>query len=645
MLNPEGFLSTDKKVQLRPYVAPIAKQYELTTDNEIVNSATGTLVVDSESYYNYFLIAFKDVKTNKIITFEPPFNSRKLSWIMHNYRTVGFNSISYDLLMIWCSYANQDTNTLQQLSMDIIYNKMKKKELINKYNFVIYPTNHIDLIEICPLKGSLKLYGARLHSPRIQDLPFDVNNDIEPAQIPIIRDYCINDLDETHRLFDFLKERLDLRQSMSIEYKENLMSKSDAQIAEKVISKEIQKLVGKYPKRPTIPTGTKYNYIIPDFINYRLPQLQQMLEKVRNTKFEIIEPYGIGLPKELSNLSIQINKGVYRMGIGGLHSFEKNVAYKSTNDLYIIDRDVASYYPSIILTQKLYPNHMGISFLEVYKNLVSRRLQAKKSGNKTVDKGLKLSINGTFGKLNSMWSSLYSPDLFLQVVLTGQLSLLMLIEMIEITGIKIISANTDGVVILCPHSHRERLRKIIFEWERLTNFITEETLYSAYYARDVNAYFAVKLDGTVKVKGPYSEIGSATGTQLDVNPSSLICSDAVKLLLTKEIPIEETILNCKDITRFICVRNVKGGAHKDNKYLGKVIRWAYFKNEIGTINYILTGNKVPDTEGARPLMELPSIFPNDIDYTKYINMTIEILNEIAYYPKKQLEFMFSHNST
>ena len=64
-------------------------------------------------------------------------------------------------------------------------------------------------------------------------------------------------------------------------------------------------------------------------------------------------------------------------------------------------------------------------------------------------------------------------------------------------------------------------------------------------------------------------------------------------VIGKDIPIEETILNCKDITRFVCVRNVKGGAHKDSYYLGKVIRWAYFKNEIGTINYILTGNKVP----------------------------------------------------
>ena len=643
MLNPEGFIYNEKRVQLRPYIAPAPKQYELISDNDLINEVGGTLVVDTESYNNYFLIAFKNIKTNKILTLELPddFNARKLAWIIHNYKTVGFNSINYDLLMIWYSYANQDTLSLQQLSNDIIYRNVRKKELLDKYKFIIYPTNHIDLIEVCPLKGSLKLYTARLHTKRVQDLPFSVDSDLTPEQMPIVKDYCVNDLDDTHELFDFLKERIDLRQSMTIEYGEDLRSKSDAQIAEKIISKEIQKLTGKYPKRPIISTGTQYNYIIPEYINYKLPQLQKMLESVRNTKFEIIEPYGVGLPKELSNLSIQINKGIYRMGIGGLHSYEKNVAYRATDNLSIIDRDVASYYPSIILNKKLYPYHMGISFLEVYKSLVKRRLQAKKSGNKTVDKGLKVTINGTSGKLNSMWSVLYAPNLFLQVVLTGQLSLLMLIEKLEIeTGIEVISANTDGIVMLCPQDRWADYNATICEWERITGFVTEETQYKSYYARDVNAYFAIKEDGTAKLKGPWAEIGSATGTKLDVNPNALICTDAVVALLSKNIPIEETILNCKDITRFITVRNVKGGAHKDGWYLGKTIRWYYSTNIVGTINYITNNNKVPDTDNAMPCMILPNELPTDINYQKYIEMAKEILYNIAYFEKKQQGDLF-----
>ena len=174
---------------------------------------------------------------------------------------------------------------------------------------------------------------------------------------------------------------------------------------------------------------------------------------------------------------------------------------------------------------------------------------------------------------------------------------------LEIDGIEIISANTDGIVILCPqYKYDDYKTNYILNGNKSTGFITEETRYKNYYARDVNAYFAVKEDNSVKLKGPWAEIGSATGTQLDINPNTLICTDAVSALLGKEIPIEETILNCKDITRFICVTNVKGGAHKDGYYLGKVIRWYYSTNVVGTINYISNNNKVPDTDNALNLV-------------------------------------------
>ena len=96
------------RVQLKPYRHRPFKTYELMSDEELLASAGGTMMVDTECYPNFFLIAFKDIKTKKIITFTPPFNERKLSWIMHSYRTVGFNSNKYDKLLIWYAYINQN---------------------------------------------------------------------------------------------------------------------------------------------------------------------------------------------------------------------------------------------------------------------------------------------------------------------------------------------------------------------------------------------------------------------------------------------------------------------------------------------------------------------------------------------------------
>ena len=144
----------------------------------------------------------------------------------------------------------------------------------------------------------------------------------------------------------------------------------------------------------------------------------------------------------------------------------------------------------------------------------------------------------------------------------------------------------------------------------------------------------------IKAKGAYAEIGSASGTQLDVNPTTLICVDAVKALLSKNIPIEETILNCKDFTRFVTVRQAKApGAHWKGEYLGRVLRWAYMKGETGCIQTVAHNSKIADSDGARPYQDLPKSFPSDINYQWYINKTKEILEEIGYSPKpKQISF-------
>jgi hypothetical protein len=87
------------------------------------------------------------------------------------------------------------------------------------------------------------------------------------------------------------------------------------------------------------------------------------------------------------------------------------------------------------------------------------------------------------------------------------------------------------------------------------------------------------------------------------------------------------------------VKNVTGGAHKDRQYLGKVVRWYWAKDQLGTINYINNNHTVPDTEGAKPCMDLPDEFPNDIDYKVYVTRTIDMLTEMAFYNKsKQISF-------
>lgn len=259
------------------------------------------------------------------------------------------------------------------------------------------------------------------------------------------------------------------------------------------------------------------------------------------------------------------------------------------------------------------------------------------------DKGGKVTLNGAFGKLGSIYSTLYSPDLLLFVTITGQLSLLMLIDAAEREGIPVVSANTDGAVFRCPKHLKSRLYEITKAWENATGFTLEDTHYRSLYNASVNAYVAVKTDGTAKCKGPIANPWREgdTRSQLMKNPQMTVVSNAVVDLMTKGTPIEETIRNCCDIRDFVTVVNVKGGGTWQEKYLGKVVRY-YWSKDGAEILYCdphpSTGNfkKVSKSDGCRPIMDLPddmSDLPSDLDYDRYIQAATEALQDYGYYDK------------
>lgn len=632
-LDKQGFLYK-KRPQQKTFTVPLertAVQPDYFTDEELYAAKGGIFVFDLEIFPNYFLAAFKCIKTNKVATFElfpgkPVFDQHKLLWVVHNFVLLGFNSNKFDLPILWLALQGGTLDQLNDAVEQIIVQGAMPRDIERTYGFKQGEINSIDLIEVSPLSASLKTYMGRLNAQRLQDLPYNPNHPLTEVEAEHVKLYCVNDLDGTQILLEELCPQLDLRAAMSKEYGIDLRSKSDAQIAEAVICSEVAKINGRWPKRPKIAPGYSFKYNIPDFVKYKTPELQTMLEMVRNTNFFVKDNGSICCDTTLDGFIVTVGNTRYRMGFGGLHSCEESSSHVADENTLLIDRDVASYYPNIILNQELYPKHMGTTFLDVYRNIVLRRLAAKKCGNKVVADSLKICVNGSFGKLNSKYSSLYAPDLLIQVTVSGQLCLLLLIEMIELEDIPVVSGNTDGIVIKCPKSKYDMLNAIIHTWEEITNFETEETRYKALYSKDVNNYLAIKEDGA-KAKGAYSK------SSLSKNPTSLICVKAVTELIVGNKPIDETIKSCKDISKFVTVRNVKGGAEKNGVYLGKVVRWIYVEKELGTINYVLSGNKVPKSEGAQPLMDLPETFPENIDYNRYIEEAKSILYEIGYLKK------------
>lgn len=593
------------------------------------------VVLDCEVYPNYTLFAFKNINNHKTFTIEikggnsslNEYSLKKLQQIMTVRTTFGFNSINYDLPIILFALQGKSAKEIYKLSNYIIKNNLPGKKTIQNFNLHWSDSiKHFDIQEPSPgVRVSLKLYGGRMHFDKLQDIPIEPSSILLEEEMEQVKAYCINDLNTTINLYKKIEDRIKLRVDMSNKYGQDLLSKSDAQIAEIVIKSELTKK-GIHCQIPKIPIGKTFKCEVPDFIKFKSKQLKDILEIIKTHDFELDEKGSIKLPKILEDVKIELGNSIYQMGIGGIHSKEKEQSIIPTKYQFLIDKDVVSYYPSIILNQKLYPKHLGEAFLDVYKHIVEERLRAKKEGNKIVNESLKIVINGSYGKLGSKYSFLYSPNLMISVTLTGQLALLMLIEELENNDISVISSNTDGFVSLLLKEQYKKYNSICFDWELTTGFTLEETRYKALYSRDVNNYLAI-TDYGHKGKGIF------TLDSLEKNPQATIIINSVIKFLVDNTSISETIKNCKDLKEFLHVRSVTGGATYKDKYLGRVVRWIYstdgdiikYKNS----NKTGTFPKVAKTEGSRPIMDLNCEFPKDIDYNRYIEESMSVLNDIG----------------
>lgn len=611
--------------------------FPLLTDHELAICFRNrdSMILDIECYPNYFLVVLTSYTMGKSVYEEysatSKINYAKLKWIITNFELVTFNGTVYDMPMLSLAMSGMSYERLKVASDQIIKEKKRPYEIYREYRVKKLELNHIDLIEVAPLHAGLKMYGGRLHVHRMQDLPFAPETHLNERQIGVTRWYCSNDTVNTAFLFHALEEDIALRRALTSEYSIDLRSKSDAQIAEAVISKEVAKINGDRIKAPIIPEGTVYRFKAPLNVEFETPLLRDALRIIEGEQYIVGADGSIALPKAVKALKLPIADNVYRMGIGGLHSSETKLTLRTTDTFRLVDRDVTSYYPRIILNLSLFPKHLGRAFLHVYHTIVRKRLAAKVNKLKAIAATLKIVINGAFGKLINKYSDMYAPELGITVTLCGQLYLLMLIERLVLAGIRVVSANTDGIVLYVHTSQTELYLSIVKQWEEQTQFETEETPYDAIYIRDVNNYIAFKPGGEIKEKGAYANPWKSQNNQeiLKKNPVNSICIEAIEQYLLRGIPIENTIMNSRDIRQFITVRGVDGGAVKSGTYLGKAIRWYYAQGEEGEIVYARNGNKVPRSEGAKPVMQLPEHFPTDINYEWYVQESYSLLNDFT----------------
>lgn len=529
---------------------------------------------DIEQFHNYHCSTWIDVENpENVRVFEIHSKSTKqeigayLKFLVNEVSVgIGFNSISYDYPML-----NHLLNNVKPHHSGDVINKHLKK--FNDYIFsldkphVIRVKNpvfvQVDLFLIHHYNNKAKrqsLEGLQfeLGEKVIMGTPVDFNKFVEDEERAIIRKYNYYDAYTTYKFYLRSLGQIELRKNLSRMFNLNLINESDTAIGEKIMFKL-------YEDKTDIKwyeiQQTKYQ-------SFPLYELLLPYIKFNTEKYGVVEKafksrmYNGGKIK----FNHKIDGITYTFGLGGIHASRKGV-FETTDDLIIIDTDVAAYYPSIPIANHFWIEQLGEPFINILKYIVDTRKTNKIIvKDMTIDEkervqagvisdGLKLASNSIYGKSSDEFSKLLDIKYTYKTTINGQLSLLMLIEDLSINlkqPFKVLQANTDGFTTLLHRSDVETYYDLCKKWEKVTGLELEFANYKKMLLRDVNNYLAQDEKGKIKSKGVYEIIKKIGNSEVYHKDSSFrIVPIAAQEFLLNNVSIEDTVMNNKEIRHFL----------------------------------------------------------------------------------------------
>ena len=534
-------------------------------------------VYDVEVFPNVFHCTVKNTETGELHKFEISCRRNQLDELVKFFHTVNTKytlgdlyttDIKLDTNILFCGYNNLHyDNAIINYIIDC-YNIMKYKgyrdickSIFNlskvittsseddnsawrkwKYMICFDSFDILTMLYSNKLRVGLKEIQVTMQYKNVQEFVADWQADLPENQIDSMIDYNINDVNSTEELLNRCKKDIDLRIAIEDEYGVRVLSKDGVNIGMKILTQKYLEKTGQTwwdikDLRSPMSVIPLNNVILP-FIKYDSPILTRVLDDMKS---QIVSPGRKGYENKFVFEGLQ-----YSVGVGGIHSVNKPEIIIPKEDEMLIDIDVASLYPSMLIEYEFYPKHLGPEFLEVYKQIKDERIEAKHNGNKVKNETLKLALNGLSGNLQNEHNFCYSPFAVMQIRINGQLLLLMLAEKLTQLGCRIVQANTDGLFVLLKKDVYSKVNNVCREWEQLTRLTLEEERFKAMYQYAINDYFAITEDDKVKEKGMF-----ITTVKLGKGLTPKIIPKAVINFFKNGVSVEETIKGCQDIKDFL----------------------------------------------------------------------------------------------
>lgn len=429
------------------------------------------LVYDLETLKGLFLATFYNLETEEFKEFEISVYQNDLYSLIKFYNNsnideaIGYNNLDFDaqvmefILNSFDSWHDKSGHDIAELIHKFVQNLIENSNYGIRVPYRNFSVNQLDCFKILGLdnearRTSLKNLQCVLNMESVETMPIDHNTSVlTVAEVQAIKSYCKNDVKSTAVVYNLIKGDTDhalhkgknlliLREDIQKEFGINCKNFSDLKLGDELMkvsyAKRIKKEVKDLPKKGTFRTSIKLEECLASYIKFKGKNFNELLEKIKGTTLK---------SEDALKYVVKYGNTEYNLMLGGLHSCNSNEVYIANDQYDIITCDVNSMYPAGIINNKVYPKHLGSELLEVYTEKYQERVSLKpfaKTDKSIAAKveALKLMMNGFYGKMGSKDSLFYDKKALLTVTLSGQLSLLMLIEMLELEGCKVVIANT-----------------------------------------------------------------------------------------------------------------------------------------------------------------------------------------------------------
>ena len=407
----------------------------------------------------------------------------------------------------------------------------------------------------------------RYRGLKLSELNKLITNDFDryvlPKYIKPMLYYNKNDVFLCGEIVRQKPDEVKLRYSLSNAFNLNLLSCSRANIADKLLAKFYSELSGlnkkQFEKLRTERTKLSFNKIIFPHIKFQTPELQKMLAEMKQVVITRTN-------KDAFSKEIEFYGTKYTLATGGIHSVDRPGIFRSTDDYTYIHYDIGSFYPSTMVAYNIAPKHLNQQvFTKMVDYFRTTRLKCKHTSddvemlikgvpNKLSAEALKIVINAIYGKFGSETYFLYDRFAQMQVTINGQLMVMMVIESLELAGIHVISANTDGIIVKLYKNKEEQFKQITDEWCAFNKMTADSERYKLFITRDINNYLNVQSNDTIEFKGALDP--KQYLKDLKKGYDMPIVAIAVFEYLVNNIPVMTTLRNHKDILDFCKTQNV-----------------------------------------------------------------------------------------